>query len=132
MRDEPVSWLMIEPGWTVCTADGDEVGHVAEVAGDSGMDVFHGIAVSTRMLGKPRYVAAEQIGTIVEGRVHLLITRDEFRRQEPFEEPAVTARIEAGASAFGAEPVAPPGPAEPESVPLGKQLLAWLRSLGKR
>ena len=126
---EPVSWLLIEPGWTVCASDGAEVGHVAEVAGDSGMDVFHGIGVSTRMLAKPRYVAAEQVGTIVEGRVQLLMTADEFERQEPFEEPAVAARIEPGGSAFGAEPVAPPGPTEPESVPLGKRLAAWLRSL---
>ena len=131
MTDEPVSWLMIEPGWTVCDADGGEVGHVAEVAGDSGMDVFHGIAVSTRVLAKPRYVAAEQVGTIVEGRVHLLISSDEFRRQGPFEEPPVSARIEP-ATALGAEPVAPPGPSGPEHVPLGKRLGAWLRSLRSR
>jgi len=33
-----------------------------EVAGDWNLDVVHGIAVSIRMLGKPHYVAAEQVG----------------------------------------------------------------------
>ena len=31
---DPVSWLMIEPGWRVEAADGEEVGRVLEVTGD--------------------------------------------------------------------------------------------------
>lgn len=131
MNGEPVSWLMIEPGWTVCASDGAEVGHVAEVAGDSNMDVFHGIAVAVRMLGKPRYVAAEQVGTIVEGRVNLLVTVEEFRGTGDYEEPPVSAVIEPE-SAFAAEPVAPPPSPSDREVPLGKRLAAWLRSRRSR
>ena len=34
MSAEPVSWLVIERGWTVVAADGTEVGKVEEVVGD--------------------------------------------------------------------------------------------------
>ena len=34
MSDDPVSWFMIEPGWTVVASNGEEVGSVDEVAGD--------------------------------------------------------------------------------------------------
>ena len=124
--NEPVSWLMIEPGWAVRSSDGADVGHIADVAGDSNMDVFHGIAVSTRMLAKPRYVAAEHVGTIVEGRVQLLITGDEFRREDMYDEPPPSAVIRPE-SVFGAEPVAPPGSAV-RGLPLHKRVSAWLRS----
>ena len=128
---EPVSWLMIEPGWTVRASDGADVGHVAEVAGDSNLDVFHGIAVSIRMLGKPRYVPAEQVGTIVEGRVNLLITGDEFRRQGEYEEPPVSAVIQPQ-SAYAAEPVAPPPSSADRQVPMLRRLAAWLQSRRSR
>jgi hypothetical protein len=131
MSSEPVSWLMIESGWTVGTSDAVEVGHVAEVDGDSNMDVFHGIAVSTRMLGKPRYVAAEHVGTIVEGRVNLLITADEFRGGAENEEPPVSAVMQTE-SADAAEPVAPPGSSSDREVPLQRRLAAWLRSRRSR
>ena len=50
MSDQPVSWLVIEPGWTVVAADGTEVGRVEELVGDSGIDIFNGLAVSTGWL----------------------------------------------------------------------------------
>src|SRR6059036_2932354 len=39
---EPVSWLVIEKGWEVEAADGKEVGAVAEVLGDTSLDIFDG------------------------------------------------------------------------------------------
>ena len=40
---DPVSWLMIEPGWKVFASDGAEIGSVDEVAGDDGHDIFDGL-----------------------------------------------------------------------------------------
>jgi hypothetical protein len=38
---DPVSWFVIEPGWKVVDADGEQVGTVDEVVGDSGDDIFN-------------------------------------------------------------------------------------------
>jgi hypothetical protein len=74
---DPVSWLMIERGWKVLASDGSEVGQVDEVAGDSSKDIFNGLAIATSVLGKPRYVPAEQVDEIVEGSVRLELTPEQ-------------------------------------------------------
>jgi hypothetical protein len=68
---DPVSWLVIEPGWSVVAADGSEVGRVDEIVGDTGKDIFNGLAVSSGLLGKPKYVPAERVAEIVEGEIQL-------------------------------------------------------------
>jgi hypothetical protein len=88
-----VSWFVIEPGWKVLDTNGEEVGTVDEVVGDSGDDIFNGLSVATSLLGKPRYVAAEQVRTIVEGSVQLAMTKDEIAALGEFEEPATSAEI---------------------------------------
>ena len=56
MSNDPVSWFVIEPGWRVVDAQGEDVGSVDEVVGDSSDDIFNGLSISTSMLGRPRYV----------------------------------------------------------------------------
>jgi len=68
---DPVSWLVIESGWKVVGSDGAELGKIAEVVGDTGNDIFNGLTVSPGLLHGNRYVAAEWVRTIVEGRVEL-------------------------------------------------------------
>lgn len=68
---DPVSWLVIEPGWTVVARDGTDVGRVEEVMGDMGDDIFNGLAVTSGVLGRPKYVPAERVAEIVEGEVRL-------------------------------------------------------------
>jgi hypothetical protein len=92
---DPVSWLMIRPGWKVLASDGGEIGEVDEVAGDDGQDIFDGIAIAESALGKPRYVPAEQIGTIEDGVVHLTLTRAQAQALPEYLEPATSAEIEA-------------------------------------
>ena len=75
---DPVSWLVIEPGWDVVASDGASLGRVHEVIGDSGKDIFNGLAVSPGVLKSSRYVPAERVGTIEEGRVHLQLDEREF------------------------------------------------------
>jgi hypothetical protein len=41
---DPVSWLVIRPGWKVFAADGSEVGEIDEIAGDDSEDIFDGTA----------------------------------------------------------------------------------------
>jgi hypothetical protein len=91
---DPVSWLLIRPGWKVVTSDGSEVGAVDEVAGDSGDDIFDGLAVAASTFGKPRYVPAEQVGTITNGVVHLTIDAEQAAQLGEYLEPATSAQIE--------------------------------------
>ena len=63
---DPVSWFLMEPGWKVVDADGDDIGRVEEVVGDISSDIFNGLAVSTGLLGKPRYVPAEHVERLEE------------------------------------------------------------------
>jgi hypothetical protein len=91
---DPVSWLLIEPGWTVLAADGTEVGEVDEVAGDSGADIFDGLAIATSRFGKPRYVPSEQVEEITEGTVRLSLSRAQIEQLGEYLEPATSAQIE--------------------------------------
>jgi hypothetical protein len=100
---DPVSWFLIRSGWTVVTADGEEIGRVDEVAGDETHDIFDGLAVATTVLGKPRYVPAEQVGRIEEGTVHLTLTRDQCDELREYLEPATSAEIEPGGGAVKGE-----------------------------
>ena len=77
---DPVSWFLIDKGWNVVGRDGRELGTVHEVVGDTDKDIFNGLAVSPGFLRSARYVAAERVGTIVEGRVEVDLDRDEFGR----------------------------------------------------
>jgi sporulation protein YlmC with PRC-barrel domain len=82
---EPVSWLVIEPGWSVVAADGDEVGKVEEIVGDTGKDIFNGLAVSAGVLAKPKYVPAERVSQIVEGEVRLDLPAEAIERLDDHE-----------------------------------------------
>ncbi len=77
---DPVSWFLIEKGWAVRGADGSDLGTVDEVIGDTGEDIFNGLAVSPGFLRGARYVPAERVTTIVDGRVDLDLAGDEFAR----------------------------------------------------
>jgi len=90
---DPVSWFLIEPGWKVVDANGEEVGSVDEVIGDSSDDIFNGLSISMSLLGKPRYVPSEQVGEITEGRVQLTLSKDGVDRLGEYEEPPTSAEI---------------------------------------
>jgi len=75
---DPVAWLLVERGWEVVSSDGQKVGNVDEVLGDENADIFDGLAVASGLLKKPKYVPAERVGEIVDGRVTLELTQAEF------------------------------------------------------
>jgi hypothetical protein len=77
MAGDPVSWLLIEPGWAVMARDETEVGKVEEIVGDTGTDIFNGLSISTGLLAKPKYVPAERVRAITEGRVELDLSAED-------------------------------------------------------
>lgn len=90
---DPVSWFVVEPGWKVADSQGQEIGSVDEVVGDSNNDIFNGLSIATSLLGRPRYVPSELVGTITQGRVQLKINKEQVDRLDEFEEPPTTAEI---------------------------------------
>lgn len=90
---DPVSWLMIKPGWSVETEDGNDAGKVTEVVGDTEHDIFNGLAISTGLLSKDRYVPAERVGAIVEGTVRLELAESDLSGLEEYDRPPPSAEI---------------------------------------
>jgi hypothetical protein len=68
---DPVSWLLIESGWSVVGSDGEEIGTVTRVDADEQKDIFSGIELKTGLLGGAHYVPAERVARIEEGRIEL-------------------------------------------------------------
>jgi hypothetical protein len=90
-----VSWKVIEPGWVVVGSDGRELGKVHEVLGDSGVDIFSGLAVSPGMLRHSRYVPAESVRRIEERRIEVDLDRDQFERQREYGKVAPQVEVRA-------------------------------------
>jgi hypothetical protein len=95
LSPEPVSWLVIERGWKVLARNGEELGEVHEVVGDSGKDIFNGLAVSPGILKSSRYVPAERVGAIWDGTVELELSVDEFDRLDEHGEQPPSEEIRA-------------------------------------
>jgi hypothetical protein len=109
---DPVSWLQIEPGWSVVGSDGELVGSVVSVAGDKQDDIFDGLAVSVGGSASLRYVPGERVGLIFPGRVAVRFAGGEAHHLEEFE---------------ASKPVTVWRPSAPS---LGTRLTNWMR--GKR
>ncbi|MBW4041917.1 MAG: hypothetical protein HIU86_07280 [Acidobacteria bacterium] len=75
MADEPISYLALEDGTEVRTADGTTIGTVEHVLQDDALDFFDGLVISTSA-GR-RFVDAEQITAITTGAVATALTDDE-------------------------------------------------------
>ena len=90
---DPVSWLVIERGWSVIDADGEEVGKVEETVGDSTRDIFNGLTIGTSVLSRAKYVPAEHVAHITEGRVHLDLRGDALDALPPYDEPPPSEQI---------------------------------------
>lgn len=90
---DPVSWLLIDPGWKVVDAQGKEVGRVEEIVGDTGADIFNGLSISIGLLKGNRYVPAERVARITEGEVQLELTRKELSSLDRYEQPSVSEQI---------------------------------------
>lgn len=84
---DPVAWLVVERGWEVVSSDGEKVGVVDEVLADRNADIFDGLAVDPGLLKTPKYVPAERVGEIVEGRLTLELTKAEFDALDEHDRP---------------------------------------------
>jgi hypothetical protein len=106
----PVSFLTLEQGTAVLSADGEELGDIAHVLADEENDIFDGIVIS-HGLGRHTFADAEQVAEIYERGVVLTLTAAEAEAlPEPRENPAVMED----------------DPSEPEGSPVADKLRrAW-------
>jgi hypothetical protein len=95
---DPVSWKVVEAGWPVVGADGTDLGRVHELVGDAKADIFNGLNVSPGLLRASRYVPAEHVAKIVEGRVTLDLSRRDFRRLRKADAAPASAEIRSDTS----------------------------------
>src|SRR3954447_7965373 len=84
---DPVSWLQIDQGWSVRSADGELVGTIAQVTGDESDDIFDGLVLEAPDAGGTRYVPAEKVGAIHPGEVTLTLAGHEVSELDPFTPP---------------------------------------------
>jgi uncharacterized protein YrrD len=85
VNGDPVSWLVIEPGWKVVGPNGEELGKVEEIVGDTGKDIFNGLSITTGVLSRPRYLPAERVRLITDGRVVVDLSEQGVERLEEHE-----------------------------------------------
>jgi hypothetical protein len=71
MSGDPVSWKVVERGWSVRAPDGKERGKIEDVLGDADADIFHGLTVASGLLGRTHEVPSERVSEIREGEVVL-------------------------------------------------------------
>ena len=134
MDEQQLSWLVIEPGWSVVSADGTEIGYVEQVVGDSDEDIFNGLSISLSFFDEPRYVPSEKVGRIFDNRVELGLTTDEAKHLDEFLEPPPSLDIDADKASWSdrlLEGVTDIDP-RPDDVPRWKRVRPWLASLFRR
>lgn len=86
---DPVSWFVVEPGWSVVDNEGTHVGSVIQVVGDPNVDIFDGLSVrrGSDVLKPPTYVPSEHVGAIEQGTVHLTVDAAAVDGLPPYEAP---------------------------------------------
>jgi hypothetical protein len=83
---DPVSWKVVEKGWAVVDRDGEKMGTIHEIAGDTEQDIFDGFGIKTGTLSSVKYVPAEVVGDITVGEVRLTISGAETASLEDMRE----------------------------------------------
>jgi hypothetical protein len=84
-----VSWKAIEPNAEVIVRGGEKAGHVGRIVGDSDADIFTGLAVVPRPLGKERFIDAEHVTGIWPDAVAVDLTREQVEALPEHEDAPV-------------------------------------------
>jgi uncharacterized protein YrrD len=89
MSGEPVAWRVIEPGWSVLDAAGNEIGKVDQIVGDVNADIFNGITIGDggTVLTRAKYVPSERVSRICRGEITLDLSPEDTSGLEPYTEP---------------------------------------------
>jgi hypothetical protein len=85
---DPVAWRVIEQGWSVLDAAGNEIGKVDQITGDVEADIFDGITVGDggAVLTRAKYVPSEHVAQILRGEITLDLSPEDAAKLEPYAE----------------------------------------------
>lgn len=91
MDHTPISYLALEPGAAVFSADGERVGTVKHVLADREEDIFDGLVIDTELgPGGLHFVDAPEVGVIHADHVHINVNAaDVSTLPKPTKNPAV-------------------------------------------
>jgi uncharacterized protein YrrD len=99
---QPSSYMVLQPGASVYSSDGEKLGEVEHVLADADLDVFDGFVVDTSVLpGGHRFVDAPQVAEVYERGVVLEI--DAVAAESLPEPSANPGALEAGAGDMAPE-----------------------------
>jgi uncharacterized protein YrrD len=87
VNESEVSWKAIEKGARVDASDGQELGKVVDIAGDSEADIFTGLVVSLSRLRSNRFLPSERVTRIWPDRVSTSIASDQVESLPEYKEP---------------------------------------------
>jgi len=87
VNEPEVSWKAIEKGARVDASDGQELGKVVEIAGDSEADIFSGLVVSLSRLRSNRFLPSERVTRIWPDWVSTSIASDQVESLPEYKEP---------------------------------------------
>jgi sporulation protein YlmC with PRC-barrel domain len=88
--EEPqVAWTAIGEGAEVIDRNGEQAGKVSRTVGDTDADVFTGLAVRVKSLGKEHLVESERVTGIWPDRVQVDLTADEIEALPEYEDAPV-------------------------------------------
>ena len=88
---DPISYMTLESGTEVLSADGESVGKVERVLSDEGTDIFDGLVIDTKTgPGGLRFVDAPEVSELRERAVLLTLSSAQVEQlPEPSSGPAV-------------------------------------------
>jgi hypothetical protein len=87
VNEPEVSWKAIEKGARVDALDGQELGKVVEIAGDSEADIFSGLVVSLSRLRSNKFLPSERVTRIWPDRVSTSIASEQVESLPEYKEP---------------------------------------------
>jgi hypothetical protein len=80
-----VAWQATPRHAPVVDAQGDEIGTVAEILGDEGEDIFHGVALRRPHGGETVEIAAARIKLVITEHVMTDLSPDEAGALPPYD-----------------------------------------------
>jgi hypothetical protein len=82
--NQTISWMALDEGTDVVSADGESLGKVTKVVADVQKDIFSGVVFRPGVLGTQRFAPADVVAEITPEGVHLSISSEEAEKLEEY------------------------------------------------
>ena len=79
-----ISWMALEEGTDVVSADGESLGKVTKIVADVQKDIFSGIAFRPGLLDTQRFAPADTVSEITHEAVRLSVSSEQADKLEDY------------------------------------------------